>query len=141
VDDGVHDERSGREFPPFRMVVEAGKVAEFRRAVGDDADDLLSPATFLMTQAFWRDEHVVSELGLDLSRVLHAGQSFEFPAGPPAAGTALTGRTRITDVWDKDGTSGRLTFYVAATEFRDDAGDLVAVSRTTGAVLGGWSGP
>lgn len=122
------------------MPVELGKVREFARATGSDNPAYLEeaspviPATYLMAAAFWTQPgaSLFESLGLDNRRLLHGGQSFEFTGEPPRAGTTLTGRAVIEDVYEKTGSrGGRMTFYVTRTDFQDGRGEIVAVARTT----------
>ncbi|HEX7786809.1 MAG TPA: MaoC family dehydratase N-terminal domain-containing protein, partial [Methylomirabilota bacterium] len=72
----------GKEYPPFTVTVERGKIKEFARAIGDlspfyldDAvgrasewGDIIAPPTFAIT---FRDEHVdtsvvLRDLGVDI---------------------------------------------------------------------------
>jgi hypothetical protein len=134
----------GRTSPPFSMRVELGKAREFARATSWPHPEQLqddSPVlpTFLSTQEFWHGPEAdpIVLAGLDISRSLHAEQEFVFPSGPPRVGTRLNCTTRIDQVFEKAGRrGGRMTFVVAMTEFRDEYGTLVAVSRFTGVELG-----
>jgi hypothetical protein len=80
----------GKEFPPYAVTVERGKIKEFARAIGDsnplylddrvgaasEWGDIIAPPTFPIT---FRDEGadtnaLLRELGTDISRVLHGEQ-------------------------------------------------------------------
>jgi hypothetical protein len=142
----------GRVGAPFTMVIELGKIREFARAVraSDRADDgapgdrVLTPATFLMAAAWWQrpQNNPLHGIGLDLRRILHGGQEFNFHGEPPRAGDVLTGQTRVEKVFTKAGSrGGTMTFLVQRTDFVDDHGRLVAdvgstmieTSKSTGA--------
>ncbi len=125
---------------PFTMDVEAGKVREFAKAVKASnpeqlADDRpISTPTFLMASAFWQgpDNAPTMRSDLDLSRLLHGGQEFIFHGPPPRAGTRLTGQTRTDRTYTKEGRrGGAMTFTETVTEYRDEAGTLVAEARST----------
>lgn len=124
---------------PFEMPVEFGKIREFARATGSrhprhyEAENAVSPPTFLMTAAFWQTAASSAwPKDRDMRRVLHASQEFVFPKGPPAAGTRLTGQQRIEDTYTKDGKrGGTMTFTTLLTEYRDESGDVVAEVRNT----------
>jgi hypothetical protein len=47
------------------------------------------------------------------------------------AGERLTVRTRLAEVYEKQGSSGSLLFLVWEHEYRDSAGELVARLRGT----------
>ena len=124
---------------PFEMRVELGKVREFARATGSHHPDYLegenppAPVTFLMTSAFWQtpDSFAFPE-GVNLARLLHGGQEFVYPDGPPEAGTILTGQMRVGDTTVKEGKrGGTMTIRELITDFHDEDGRLVAQSITT----------
>jgi hypothetical protein len=70
---------------------------------------------------------------MDQRRGLHAEQEYVFHGPPPAAGTRLTGQSRVAEIYQKDGRrGGTMTFVVLVTEFRDESGRLVAEARMTG---------
>ena len=124
---------------PFDMRIELGKVREFARATGSDNPEYLegstppAPATFLMTASFWQTpESAALPTGRDLSRVLHGGQEFVFPDGPPEAGTVLTGQMRLGEPVVKEGKrGGSMTIQDIITDFFDQDGKLVAQSIST----------
>jgi hypothetical protein len=129
---------------PFEMVVEQGKVREFARATKsrnpDYFDDpiAVSPPTFLMTSALWNTAGSMPTLGLeiDLARLLHGGQEFTFHGPPPRVGTKLTGQMRVADVYEKEGARWRHVVHRGGHRFRNDAGTLVAESKTVLIVTG-----
>ena len=124
---------------PFDMRIELGKVREFARATGSDNPEYLRgdappvPATFLMAASFWQSpESAVLPPGRDLSRVLHGGQEFVFPDGPPEAGTVLTAQMRLGEPVVKEGKrGGSMTIQDIITDFFDEDGKLVAQSIST----------
>jgi acyl dehydratase len=134
----------GKTGQPVTMRVELGKVREFARAIKDDnpiyldeeyarreAGGIIAPPTFLMTLGFWDDGRGRPKLDMDLRRVLHGEQEFEYLA-PIHAGDSLTAVSKVEKVFEKQGSrGGTMTFAVTATEFRNQDGVLVAVSRST----------
>jgi hypothetical protein len=125
---------------PFTMAIERGKIREFARATMSSHPDYLDdpvpsvPPTFLTTVAFWSPpgQSVFSKVKLDLRRLLHGGQEYTFHGPPPVAGTELTVRTRVDDIYEKEGKrGGTMTFVVTVTEFRDTTGRIVAEARST----------
>src|SRR5260370_8235247 len=91
----------GRSFPPFTIEVERGKVHELALAIGDDnpmyhsqeaaqaagyADVQLYP-TSPTVFAFWGNTQKMEQqatLGIDLKRVLHGEEAYEYlPPIPP----------------------------------------------------------
>jgi N-terminal half of MaoC dehydratase len=136
----------GREGEPFTIEIERGKIREFARATRSshpdylDVPDPVAPPTFLTTTFFWAngDADPWQAVGMDQARGLHAEQEYVFHGPPPRAGTRLTGRSRITDIYTKQGRrGGTMTFAVMVTEFRDDTGRLVAEARMTGVETAG----
>lgn len=130
----------GLEGKPFEMVVERGKVREFARATRATHSQYFedpepsAPPTFLASAAFWEEPEssVFHSIEYDLARVLHAEQEFVFPAGPPRAGTPLQARSRVEDVYEREGRrGGQLSFIVSVTDFVDPTGTVVAQSRMT----------
>jgi hypothetical protein len=125
---------------PFVMDLEAGKVREFARAVHSRSSEYLDdpspvvPPTFLTTAFFWQtgESDPWTAVAMDQSRGLHAEQEFVFHGPPPRAGQRLVGTSRVTEVYEKQGRNGTLTFAVMVTEFRDEDGTLVASATLTG---------
>ena len=132
----------GNTGKPYRMVAEEGKIREFARATkstnpaygADGSVPSTSPVTFLASSMFWQGpgsspwEHVP----LNWERILHGEQEFVFPGPPPAPGTILSAQARIDRVYEKEGKrGGTMTFAEMVTEFCDEAGNVVAESRST----------
>jgi hypothetical protein len=133
----------GAKGEPFRMDVERGKILEFARAtkLSDPAcrtgDHPVIPPTFLTTMFFWEEMASGADpwdlVKMDHKRGMHAEQEYIFHGPPPRAGTRLTARSRIDQIYEKEGRrGGTLTFVVKVTEFRDESGRLVAEARMTG---------
>jgi hypothetical protein len=123
---------------PFEMTVELGKVREFADAVRADGPGLdftdpdpISPPTFLASAAFWKQpKNEVANHAAEFARTLHAAEVFDFPAGPPRAGSRLIGRSHIGAVTRKRGRrGGNMTFTEVITVYTD--GDGVEVARTS----------
>lgn len=127
--------------------VEWGKIREFAKAILDDnpayddpgspeavaAGGVVAPPTFTMVQAHWgaSSTRAVPNLGLDLTRVLHGEQEFEYRV-PIRAGDTLTARQRIADAYSKEGKrGGTMTFVVFETEFTNQRGEVACVARGT----------
>ncbi len=137
----------GKEYPPFAVTVERGKIKEFARAIGDlnpfyldDAvgrasrwGDVIAPPTFAI--AFRDDEvagtaAVLRDLGYDISRVLHGEQEFEIFRQITPGETFLC-RTKVTDVYEKTGRSGPMGFIVRETAVTDRTDEIVVRMRHT----------
>jgi acyl dehydratase len=134
----------GKEFPPYAVTVERGKIKEFARALGDDNPlylddrvgaasewgDVIAPPTFAIT---FRDEGadtsaLLRELGTDISRVLHGEQEFEIHR-PLQPGQTYLCRAKVVDVYEKAGKSGPMAFVVRETTITDRANEVVATMR------------
>ena len=132
------------------LTVEAGKVAEFATAVGDDNStfrdpDVASqrgfkripaPPTFTRTSMFPRYRptgvgRLGFDLGFDIRYELHGEQAYEF-ARPLYVGDTLSGRTTLTDAYEREGRQGGImTFAVLETEYTDETGEPVVTERET----------
>jgi len=139
----------GKTGVPVQMHIERGKIREFARAIKDDdpvyfdeeharreAGGIMPPLTFLQTVALWDDGRGRPRPLLDLRRVLHGEQEFEY-LGPIYAGDALTAVSRIADIYEKTGKrGGTMTFVVTETEFTNQRGEMVARARQVGIETG-----
>ena len=111
----VNMEVKGKEYAPFVVTVERGKIKEFARAIGDlspfylddtvgrasEWGDIIAPPTFPTT---FRDENadtgaMLKDLGVDISRILHGEQEFEH--------SSRSGRARPTSASRGSPTSTR----------------------------------
>jgi acyl dehydratase len=130
----------GTEMGGGGMTVERGKIMEFARAILDEnpvyfEEDAPAPPTFTMATAHWPTAGggggaKLADLGLDLLRVLHAGQEYEY-LGEIKAGDKLTSRSVISDVSEKEGKrGGTMTFITSETTFTNQRGEDVLKSRT-----------
>ena len=134
----------GKEYTPYVVHVERGKIKEFARAIGDLSPfylddevgraspwgDIIAPPTFAIT---FRDERadtgaLLKELGTDISRILHGEQEFEHYK-PIRPGDTLLCRGRISDVYEKSGKSGPMAFVVRETTVTDADNEVVARVR------------
>ena len=133
----------GKEYPPFVVTVERGKIKEFARALGDpnpfylddrvgeasEWGDIIAPPTFATT---FRDEGAseafFGDLGIDISRVLHGEQEFEMMR-PIQPGHTYLCRSRIVDIYEKTGKSGPMAFVLRETSITDRTNELVGTMR------------
>ena len=133
----------GKEYPPYPVTVERGKIKEFARAIGDanpfylddtigrasEWGDIIAPPTFATT---FRDEAAqasfLRDLGIDISRVLHGEQEFEIHRQFLPGETYLC-RSKVLDIYEKPGKSGAMAFIVRETAITDRANELVATAR------------
>lgn len=121
------------------FTIEAGKVAEFARAIHDPADCYLderaarsagydaipAPPTFPRVSYFphYRpsgvDEEFGFDLGFDPEYVLHGEQRYRYER-PLTVGDTLRGETTLENVFQRSGgTGGTMTFAVFRTDYFD----------------------
>jgi acyl dehydratase len=135
----------GKEYAPYPVTVERGKIKEFARAIGDlnpfylddrvgvasEWGDLIAPPTFAVT---FRDETadtgaMLRDLGADISRILHGEQEFEL-FRPLQPGQTYLCRAKIVDIYEKSGRSGAMAFVVRETSITDRANEVVGAMRS-----------
>ena len=135
----------GRSFTPIVARVEPGRLRYFlntleeRNPVYRSADAARAegcsampvPPTYLFCLEMMDAEHpfeVLTELNIDLARVLHGERSFTYHA-PVVVGDTLTFKPRVTGVTDKK--DGAMTMVVVATEVTNQHGAHIAdMART-----------
>jgi MaoC dehydratase-like protein len=126
------------ELAPITVDVERGRLRFFAAAIGETDPvysdlnaayvaghaDLPVPPTFFFSLELEAPDALgyLTELGVDLRRVLHGEQSFAYHS-IVHAGDKLTLRPRIVDAYRKKG--GALEFLVKKTDITRD-GELVA---------------
>jgi acyl dehydratase len=131
----------GKEYPPFTVTVERGRIKDFARAIGDpnpfylddevgrasEWGDVIAPPTFPIS---FRDESgaMLEDLGTEVSRLLHGEQEFEI-FGQFRPGETYLCRSTIVDQYEKSGKSGPMAFVVRETAITDTSNELVARMR------------
>ena len=96
----------------------------------------MPPVTFLQTVTHWDDGRGRPRLPFDLKRTLHGEQEYEFLV-PINVGDVLTAVSTVVNVFEKPGKrAGSMTFAVTETEYRNQAGTLVARARQVGIETG-----
>jgi acyl dehydratase len=131
----------GKEYPPYAVTVERGRIKDFARAIGDlnpfylDDEvgraspwgDVIAPPTFPIS---FRDESgdLLRDLGTDVSRLLHGEQEFEI-FRPLRPGETYLCRSKIVDQYEKTGKSGAMGFVVRETSIVDRDNEVVATMR------------
>jgi acyl dehydratase len=116
----------GKVYPDTRFTVDAERVQGFTAAVGETTDGV--PPTFAAAAEFAAFPTIVGdpELGLDITRVVHAEQEYEWHRAL-RVGEALTVRSRIASIREKAGNG----FLTIETELRDADEGLVVLGRAT----------
>jgi len=126
--------RLGQELGRFTYEVTAGDIARFRAAVGDPGPDTVAPVTFYAAldpverRDILPDAEVLDEIPYARTGGGNAFNEVEYER-PIRAGDVITVVTTYTDVYERDGGSGRLLFRVRTNDLLDAAGDLVARTR------------
>ena len=127
---------------PVTIHIERGKIREFAKAIKDDdplyfdeerakreGGGIMPPITFLVTMSHWDDGRGRPRVPMDLKRVLHGEQEYEF-LKPIYAGDVLTAVSRVADVYEKPGKRGGImTFVVTEIEFKNAKSELVARAK------------
>jgi len=146
----------GMEFPAYTITVEKNKIAEFAVAVAlkeekeginpiyyDEASAkkagyqgiTVSP-TFMTSFLFWTGEGllgIVKALGIDLNRLLHSEEEYEY-YGNIYAGDTITRKMKVVEMYER-GKRERLGRFVDVTiletEVINQRGELVVKVRST----------
>jgi len=134
----------GHEFKPFTVEVEKGRLKFFAKAIGEknpvysDEDAakaagykaLPAPPTFMFSIDLDGPEFLpmLDMLGMDIGRVLHGSQEFEY-LGQIYAGDRITQSCKILDMFDKKG--GALEFIVQESAYTNQDGELVGKAQQT----------
>ena len=134
----------GHEFDPFTVEVERGQLRFFAKAIGETNSiyaeqsaarkvgysDIPAPPTFLMALDLGGPDMppVLKLLDMDIGRILHGSQEFEY-FGDICAGDTITVTSKIVDMFDKKG--GALEFVVCENSYTNQDGELQAKARQT----------
>lgn len=134
----------GHKFPSFSADVEKGRLQFFAKSIGETnpiySDEVAAreagyktipaPPTFPFSLDMEGPEllPVLGLLKMDVSRILHGTQEFEYP-GMIYAGDTITVSSSIKDIFDKKG--GALEFIVMENSYTNQNSDLVAKATCT----------
>lgn len=143
----------GMEFPAYTFTVEKDKIIEFAMAVSqkeskdqinpiyydEDAakkagyEGIPIPLTFPTCSLFWTGGGLmgtVQTLGIDLSRLLHREEEYEY-FGSIYAGDVITRKMKVVDMFTK-GKGGRtVDITILETDLINQLGELLIKYRTT----------
>jgi N-terminal half of MaoC dehydratase len=117
----------GKKYPAVRVTIDEDRVRTFAHAVDHRGPGV--PPTILTVpeiEAGLRNVLADPELGVDLARVLHGEQSYEW-SRPVAVGETLVAEASIESIRGR----GALRFLSLRTDVRDGRGVPVALARTT----------
>lgn len=134
----------GYELEPLTVGIERGRLRFFAKATGQQDPiysdvaaaqaagyrDLPAPPSFMFSMELERPDPFVlfDRMGVDLNKILHGEQSFEY-IRPICAGDTVTLVQKVTDIYDKK--AGALEFIVVVTEVTDQQGALVGKALKT----------
>jgi acyl dehydratase len=130
----------GMEFPIKTLEVEKGAIRKFAEAIGDENPQyhdeeyararygrLVAPPTFITTLTMG----LGGDVKWDFGRVgLHGGEEYEY-FKPIKAGDTLTCKTRVADIYEKQGRKGPMAFMVIESRVTNQDGELVAKMKRT----------
>ncbi len=135
----------GQSFPPFTFEIERGKIRELALAIGDDnpiyqskeaaqaagyPDVPLYPTSPTIF-AFWGNKKMVgqlSSLGINLMRVLHGEEEYEYLA-LIYPGDTLTGVMRLVDAKSRQTQGGSLDLLTIEIDYTNQHGTPVLKAR------------
>lgn len=134
----------GHSEAPLIVDVEKGQLKFFAKATGETnpiyTDEaaakaagyaaLPAPPTFCFSLGLAKPDPFAKyiEMGIDLGKLLHGEQNFEY-LEPVCAGDTITLRDEITDIFEKKG--GALEFMVTETTATNQHGKTVAKMTAT----------
>ncbi len=115
----------GKQYEPFTIEVEKGRIAQFANSIGDEDSIYFDieaaksagyrgipvPLTFpfTITMDAGQSFNVLEDMGIDKTRAVHGEQGFTYHSDI-CAGDVITGQQQITDIYDKK--DGALWFIV-----------------------------
>lgn len=131
----------GKNGKPYTFQVDHRHIRQFARAIGDmnrlyfDEEyakgtvhgGIIAPPTFPI--AILDETGEALDLGLDYNRMLHGEQQFIYTR-PIRVNDQLTCQQVVTDVYEREGKKGTMTFVVLDTVITDAHNEHVVTSRT-----------
>jgi hypothetical protein len=117
----------GKTYDAVRVTIDEDRARTFAHAVDHRGPGV--PPTILTVpeiEAGLRNVLADPELGVDLTRVLHGEQSYEW-SRPVAVGETLVAQASIESIRGR----GATQFLSLRTDVRDGRGDPVALARST----------
>jgi acyl dehydratase len=129
----------GVEAEPEIFEVEKGHIRRFADAIGDPnpiyCDEafakkskygkIIAPPTFLQDMSMHTLAEKLMNMECPLPAILNGGTEVECYK-PMMAGDVLTARSKVVDIYEKEGKSGRLLFVNFEVTFTNRNGELVA---------------
>lgn len=129
----------GLSGPVYTFDVEKRHSKQFAEAIGD-MNGLYTDETYAERSPYGKlvvpptfPVAIASDSGgipidLDARRMLHGEQEFIYHRSI-SPGDRLYCQMKVADLYDREGKSGPMQFLVLDTEMKDEAGEMVAVSR------------
>lgn len=128
---------------PFVVEVEKGAIRKFADAIGDpnplyrDEETakkspfgaIVAPPTFIQPIIQEVNASVRKALDYDPKKLLHGEQSYIYYK-PILAGDVITCVAKIADIYEKEGKSGAMDFFVVETTGTNQRGEKVFVARS-----------
>ena len=134
----------GKQYPDISFTIEKQRLRFFSKATFQTNPiyfnekfakqkgypSIVAPPTFLTTVGYEKDNpyDFLDELGIEIDRVLSAGQNYIF-YNLIFAGDLILMKSRISDIYDKK--SGKLQFVEISSEFYNRKATKVAKSIST----------
>lgn len=127
----------GHCFPEREFTVERRQVEEFVTALGvDPADGYQArdgapvPPGFMVYVTTYGSDEIHEALEIPWQRALFGGTEYEFLA-PVTIGETVTVRPVLSDVSERSGSQGTLTFYQLTCEYCRSDGTVALRERST----------
>ena len=117
----------GKTYPTVRVEIDEERARRFAHAV-DHRGPGVPPTILTVPEIEAGLRNVVSdpEVGVDIARVLHGEQTYEW-SRPVVAGETLVAEASIENIRGR----GAMQFLTLRTDIRDERGDRVALARST----------
>ena len=122
----------GFSLPPFTVLVDREQLRRFAEAIGNRVHSDLAPPTYMkvIEGENGSSRAIVAALGVDLRRVLHVEQEFDYGA-PIRGGDHVTVERRVVDIYGRK--DGAHEFVIVESTLRNARG--VSVGRSTQRIL------
>lgn len=123
--------RIGFSLPPFKVVVDRERLELFAKAIGETdpqfTRDIAPPTFFKAIDGENNSSRIILDaLNVDLKRVLHVEQQFDY-GEPIRAGDCITVERRVLNIFDKR--EGALEFIVIESVLSNGPGAMVGRTR------------
>ncbi len=121
----------GLSLAPFKVTIDGERVQLFAKAIGETDPQFLNdivPPTFLKAIDGENNSSrlILEMLNVDLTRILHAEQQFDY-LEPVRAGDCITVDRRVLDIYDKR--DGELEFIVIESVLSNESRAVVGRAR------------